>query len=92
MDQKFREGNPLDGKPMKRFGEDDSEANALPAPPKIDEVVAGAQEALDPDRCPDEYKGLKCPCGNEWKDCHGFFGMPKEDTFALVKRAADGTL
>lgn len=64
MDQKFRSGDPLSGKPMKQFGEDDP-ANALPAPPQIDEVVAGAEEALKKG----EVQEWRCPCGNSKEGC-----------------------
>lgn len=86
MDQKFRSGDPFSGKPMKQFGEDDE--NPLPAPPKIDEVVAAGEEVLkqEVDPTPAEYVGMRCPCGKEWKDCAGFFGiMDRDETFKALK-------
>jgi len=83
MDQKFRTGDPFDGKPMKRFGEDD-DAVALPAPPSIEDVVEKAKEVLN-DNTPQKWKGKLCPCGKRFNECKGLGGfMTKEETFAML--------
>lgn len=58
MDRKERKsGDPFGGAPMKQF-----EGPQLPAPPKIDEVVAEAEEVIEEQDLGEEEE-QKCPCG-----------------------------
>lgn len=71
MDQKFREGDPFSGKPMKRFGEGD-DTKSLPAPPQVDEVIAAGEEVLKDVEVQEE----RCACGFPMDLCKKYKGVP----------------
>lgn len=77
--QRFRDGDPLSGKPMKRFGEGD-DVESLPAPPNADEIIAAAEEIV----APKEEVKEKCACGFPIELCRRFQGSPLAIVFYMA--------
>lgn len=88
MDRKERKaGDPFGGAPMKQF-----EGSQLPAPPKIDEVVAEAETVLqEPETKEERYAGLTCPCGYPYGQCAGMFLVSEDEIFELAYQKKHGS-
>lgn len=84
MDRKRIEGDPLTPGGLKKI-----EAKPALVPPDASELLAPSHKEVI-DQTPERYKGLKCPCGKEYKDCEGFLGgiVSRDDTFEVAAERA----